>query len=103
MTDRDFILQYYGKEHELLKTIEECDELKIEILKVLNKRGNKENVKEEIADVMNMCLMSCKALKINIDEVKKIANNKIKRTLARIEEEQKKLQNRSKTNKNKEV
>lgn len=95
MNPREFIYTTYGKEKQVNKTIEELEELTIELLRMQDKKGNKQHLKEEMADVLNMLYQLCLVYKIRITEIKHIAELKVKRTIKRIEKEQKELSQRS--------
>lgn len=77
------ILDHYGEEHQIRKTIEELDELK----EALEERHNIEHILEECADVMIML----NQLSLIYDFDKSMTNvmmeYKIERTLLRIREE----------------
>lgn len=79
------ILDHYGGENQIRKTIEELDELK----EALEERHNVEHILEECADVMIML----NQLSLIYDFDKEMANvmmeYKIERTLLRIREEEK--------------
>lgn len=95
MNDRERIYITYGRNRQVNKAIEELEELTVELLRMQSGNGSKKNIKEEMADVLNMLYQLCFAYKIRINEVKHIAELKVKRTLKRIEKEQKELSQRS--------
>lgn len=47
--------EYFGKEHQTSKAIEELSELSIELSKAINNAADVDHIAEEIADVMIMC------------------------------------------------
>lgn len=55
------IIRHYGAENSTIVAIEECSEVIKELTKFLRDKGNKENLEEEIADVMitlkHMCMI----------------------------------------------
>lgn len=78
------ILEFYGKEVEIKKTIEELGELITAIAK-----GDRENITEEIADVCICINHICDIYDIKEEEIKKTIDFKINRQLQRMRKEKK--------------
>lgn len=76
------IIDYYGEEKQMIKAIEEMSELQKELCKTLIGKENRDSLIEEIADVQIM-LDQLKLIVSDI-ELKTIMQNKIDRTIERI-------------------
>lgn len=74
------ILDHYGEENQIMKTIEELDELKEAL-----QEHDVEHIVEEIADVWVMIEQIIQIFKIDIRAIKSYKNYKVERTLLRIE------------------
>jgi len=78
------ICDTYGKDKQIIKAIEEMNELTHELFKELNKKGVKKNIIEEMADVFN-CLDNLQyILNIKWSEVIDIMYEKKDREIKRI-------------------
>ena len=73
------IINYYGKDHQKIKAIEELSEL----IKAICK-DDKENIKEEIADVYIMLSQLRIIYRLDDQIIEKIEDEKIKRTIERM-------------------
>lgn len=80
------IIRYYGKENQLRKTIEELSELLVELSRVNTYRYNRSALIEEISDTEIMLNQLKIMQNISNDEIEKIKEFKIERTLRRINE-----------------
>ena len=78
------IIKYFGKEKQIIKCVEELSELQKELCKSVNGKGNLDNIIEEIADVEIMLKQIKIILKIKCDDIEKVKNEKIERTLKKI-------------------
>lgn len=76
---------FYGKEHQFLKCIEEMSELTKEIAKEINNTGNRKNLAEELADTM-ITLEYVKFL-VDKEELDEVLSYKIRRLETNILEE----------------
>lgn len=82
--DYKIIIEHYGKEMQKIVAIEELAELQKEITKDLRGKTNETGLIEEIADVEIM-LEQLKAMyEIDKDQLEKIKELKIQRTLERM-------------------
>lgn len=79
----EFIAQYYGKEHQELKTLEELEELTTELINNIRTEGVSSNTPSEIADVIIMLYQLIYLYDIG-EEVEKEAEFKINRQIDRI-------------------
>lgn len=79
-----YILEHYGAENQMLKTIEEMSELNREIVNVLT--GKQNRIEEEIADVQVMLLQM--QILFDSDNIEKIMDAKLLRQMARIDVEE---------------
>lgn len=85
------IINYYGLKHQLKKLSEEHHELLEAIYEYFGSdNGDKEHIKEEIADVMVILDQIINYFNIKTDDIKSVMINKINRTLKRIEDERRK-------------
>ena len=75
-----YILEHYGSENQLLKTIEEMAELNREIVNVLTNKPSE--IEEEIADVSVMLLQL--RILLDGDRIEKIMEEKLDRQMERI-------------------
>ena len=73
------IINYYGKDHQKMKAIEELSEL----IKAICK-NDVENIKEEIADVYIMLSQLRIIYRLDDKIIEKIEDEKIKRTIDRM-------------------
>ena len=91
--DRDIwtILRHYGSSAQRLKAIEELSELLLALARIsLNEERESEryvNLIEEMADVEVMMAQMRMVFDIDAEEISRIANKKIDRTLKRIQED----------------
>ena len=76
------IIDYYGEEKQMIKAIEEMSELQKELCKTLIGKENRDSLIEEIADVQIM--LDQLKLIVSDTELKTIMQNKIDRTIERI-------------------
>lgn len=82
------IADYYGLINQLKQLAEECSELSVESLHYI-RRGEKERLFEEMADVLIMIQQVIHLLGCGHEDIEGYAEFKIDRQLKRIEEEQK--------------
>lgn len=89
MTDIEKIALHYGFDSQSRQTIEEMAELTVALSKMHRKysKENLDNIIEELADVQIM-IEQMMFLTSSKNEVEQIMEQKIKRQLARIKEEQ---------------
>ena len=73
----------YGVDKQLIVANEELSELQKEICKCLRRKGTRENLVEEVADVSIMLEQIIYSFNID-DEVEKVVEEKIKRTKERL-------------------
>lgn len=78
------ILAHYGEERQVLKAIEELIELQQAII-----HDDRENIKEEIADVYLMLEQVKKMYHFTDTEIIEVVENKVNRQLKRMEKERK--------------
>ena len=74
------IIAFYGYEKQKLKAIEEMSELTKAICK-----DDRENIIEELADVKIMIAQLMLIYNIDVEEVLKVMDSKVERTMNRIE------------------
>lgn len=74
------IISFYGYEKQKLKAIEEMSELTKAICK-----NDRENIIEELADVKIMIAQLMLIYNIDVEEVFKVMDSKVERTMNRIE------------------
>lgn len=74
------IISFYGYEKQKLKAIEEMSELTKAICK-----DDRENIIEELADVKIMIAQLMLIYNIDVEEVFKVMDSKVERTMNRIE------------------
>lgn len=79
----EIIFEYFGLNNQMLKTVEELSELQQELMKYIWKKGNRESIIEEIADVELMIEQIKFGLRLNDDEIDKVKEKKILRTFLR--------------------
>lgn len=85
------IINYYGLKHQLKKLSEEHHELLEAIYEYFGSdNGDKDHIKEEIADVMVILDQIINYFNIKTDDIKSVMINKINRTLKRMEDERRK-------------
>jgi len=77
------IFEYFGLNNQMLKTVEELSELQQELMKFIWKKGNRESIIEEIADVEIMIEQIKFGMRLNDDEIDKVKEKKILRTFFR--------------------
>lgn len=76
------IIDYYGEEKQIIKAIEEMSELQKELCKKLLGKSDRDSLVEEIADVQIM--LDQLKLIVSNTELKTIMQNKVDRTIERI-------------------
>ena len=85
------ILRHYGSSLQRLKAMEELSELLLALARIsLNEERGSErhaNLMEEMADVEVMMAQMRMVFDIDAEEISRIANKKIDRTLKRIQED----------------
>lgn len=83
------IINHYGNFNQILKTVEELNELSLELLKYIEGKDRTDIFKiiEEIADVEFCIEKIIMIFNINLDSLKEMKELKIKRLLKRIENE----------------
>lgn len=79
------IQNYYGSEVEYLKTLEELDELKDEVLKILDDNPNKDNLIGEISDVIVCIIHLVTFQNISLKDIDRMIDYKLEREVKRIE------------------
>jgi NTP pyrophosphatase (non-canonical NTP hydrolase) len=81
-------IEHWGKEAQIMKTLEELDELKDKIYKdLIECEINKIHLIEEIADVWNMLHQLEIIYNIDRKEIIQVMESKMQRTMQRIEYE----------------
>ena len=80
------IIAHHGYENQKEKAIEELNELGQAIARDLQGRGSRDNIAEEMADA-HIMINQLMLIYGNLDEVRWWINQKLARTLERIEEE----------------
>lgn len=89
MTDKiKLIADHYGLGHQLIKTVEELNELSLECAKSWEKKGITVNLISEIADVEIMIAQIKHLGKIEQSDIDKVKLYKIDRQLRRIKDEE---------------
>ena len=91
--DLEMIIAHYGPDAQIIKTIEEFSELTVELAKDMNSQGDIERILEEIADVLVMLEQLQLIYKFDWPSVEAISNEKINRTLNRIDYENRRRDN----------
>ena len=82
-------IKHWGKKKQLNKAIEELKELRDEIKQAVdNKYAHKENITNEITDVVNMIRQLQIIFKITNKDIDTAMRMKMQRTMARIDEEE---------------
>ena len=76
------ILRHYGAQKQIVKCLEELNELSNELIKDLTMEGDKDAIVDEIADCLNMAIQM--ALLYGYDSVRGRMEYKISRTLKRM-------------------
>lgn len=79
------VLNHYGEEHQIKKTIEELRELRLELYRHLRGFGNREAIISEMADVCNMLTQLMIIFDIDDVELYSECDKKMERQLERIE------------------
>ena len=80
------ILNHYGREKQILQTVEEMAELSVELIKSVNRnKNNAAEVVNEIADVKNMLNQMMIVFNIKESDLKKSMEYKLDRQIKRIE------------------
>ena len=79
----NFIIKNYHAENQIAKAIEEIRELEAELKGYIYKGKNQKEITEEMADVYVM-LEQLKIIFKNEEEIEKVMDNKINRTIERI-------------------
>lgn len=82
------VIEHYGWKHQVVKLIDEMNELKVELLRYVDKKDNLDLLIDEFGDVLNMIeqfeiIAKEKELFTHLD-VDKVQNYKMKRELNRI-------------------
>ena len=81
------IADFYGLKNQLKQLAEECSELSVESLHYI-RRGEKERLFEEMADVLIMIHQITYLLRNDTEKLEKYADFKLDRQLGRIQREQ---------------
>lgn len=81
------IADHYGLNHQLMKTVEELNELALECAKSWEKKGITINLISEIADVLVLITQIMYLGKIEWKEVEDVMKYKVDRQIMRIKEE----------------
>lgn len=84
--DCTLILDHYGRNHQIVKCLEELIELEDELNRELVGNGNDDFIVSEIADVIIMAFQM--ALIFGMDRVEKEIERKIERTIDRMKKPQ---------------
>ena len=79
----EFLATYYGREHQELKTLEELEELTIELINNIKTEGVSSNTPSEISDVLIMLYQLIYIYNIG-DDIENITEFKINRQIDRI-------------------
>jgi NTP pyrophosphatase (non-canonical NTP hydrolase) len=79
-----YIAKHYGFHHQLTKTVEECGEFIVALSKLANDEGSRADVVEEMADVMVMLQQMQYFLCIDLSELHKAIDVKVKRQIERM-------------------
>ena len=79
----EFLANYYGKEHQELKTLEELEELTTELINNIRTEGVSSNTPSEISDVLIMLYQLIYIYNIG-DDIENITEFKINRQIDRI-------------------
>ena len=82
------IVIHYGTKTQRLKAIEELTELAEVLIKDINKREyHRADVREEVADVQIMLLQLKEIYRFTDEELEKMIDSKIRRTMRRVKDE----------------
>ena len=81
------ILRHYTPEQQTVKAIEELAELQTELARILNKQGNEEALKGELADACIMILQMMIIYDIDPEELESEMEYKLDRQIQRIRKE----------------
>ena len=81
------ILKHYTPEQQTVKAIEELAELQTELARILNKQGNEEALKGELADAYIMILQMMIIYDIDPEELESEMEYKLDRQIQRIRKE----------------
>jgi len=84
-------IAHYGKEHQMVKGAEECNELGQQYCKAALNQATRPNLVEEMADVLLMIEQAKYAYSITDTEINQVVRAKIERQLERIEAEKARL------------
>lgn len=79
-------IKTFGERSQIIKAIEELNELSTALARSLNNIGDSENIAEELADVDVMCEQLCMIFKNRVD-VLKVKQAKVTRLRRKIAEE----------------
>mgnify|MGYP003533033289 CR=1 FL=1 len=82
------IADHYGLSNQLMKTVEELNELSIECAKSWGKKEIRDNLISEVADVLVMITQIIYLGKIEWKEVEDVMKYKVDRQIQRIKEEE---------------
>lgn len=74
-------LQYFGRQAQIEKCVEELEELSIELYRDLGGNGSREAIILEIADVLNMLMQVQIIFDISLNEIEAAKEFKMDRTL----------------------
>lgn len=85
-------IAHYGKEHQMVKGAEECNELGQQYCKAANGELNRSALVEEIGDNLLMIEQAKYAYNITDTEINQVVRAKIERQLERIEADKAKLE-----------
>lgn len=85
------VLEYYGREKQMVKGAEECNELGQQFCKAALNQATRPNLVEEIADVLLMIEQAKSAYSITDAEINQSVQAKMKRQMERIQAEKDKL------------
>lgn len=85
-------IAHYGKEHQMIKGAEECNELGQQYCKAANGELNRAALVEEIGDNLLMIEQAKYAYNITDTEINQVVRAKIERQLERIEADKARLE-----------
>ena len=85
--DLEMIIAHYGPDAQIVKSMEELSELTVELAKDMNAQGNRIAIAEEMADVLVMIEQLMIIYDIEPLEIDEVFNEKVNRTLNKIENE----------------
>lgn len=91
--DLEMIIAHYGPDAQIVKSMEELSELTVELAKDMNAQGNRIAIAEEMADVLVILNQLLIIYDIDAEAIYSICNEKINRTLNRIDYENRRRDN----------